>query len=157
GSGPSNLPAGGRRNERGGAHAGAPSGRAAYAIRTRLARGPFGLCSTSNVTRSPPVSESKFSDVSMPVRWKKYSFPSSAAMTPNPRSDTTFLIVPWDIKKLPFSNFCPNARVCSRRKAQRPRRTRPLAGVLGILPNLGQSLPGTGQGVVEQAAHDAAA
>src|SRR5450756_2146783 len=58
---------------------------------TSLARGPFGLASTSNVTFSPPLSESKLSTAS---RWKKYSFPSSAAMKPKPRSETSFLMVP---------------------------------------------------------------
>jgi len=43
----------------------------------------------------------------MPERWKKYSFPSSAAMKPNPRSDTTFLMVPWDIKKTPLLEHLP--------------------------------------------------
>src|SRR5215831_8566315 len=167
-----------RKNKRRGARQGAPPGRAAYAIRTRFARGPFGLCSTSNVTRSPPVSESKFSDVSMPERWKKYSFPSSAAMKPNPRSDTTFLIVPWDIKKLPFSNNLPERTGLFEKRSFRDHtRTRPLADAWWIVPEpwasqtfpptlpstarggrgSGQALARAGQGVVEQAAHDAAA
>src|SRR5438105_15237956 len=61
----------------------------------RLARGPFWLGSISKLTRSPPASESKFTLESRPLRWKKYSLPSSAAMKPNPRSITSFLIVPF--------------------------------------------------------------
>src|SRR5262249_30878752 len=48
----------------------------------------------SNWTFSPPVRRSKSSDGVSPLRWKKYSFPSSAAMKPKPRSETTFLMVP---------------------------------------------------------------
>src|SRR5437868_4051081 len=40
---------------------------------------------------------------SRPVRWKKYSFPSSAAMKPKPRSETNFLMVPVGIPQLLFS------------------------------------------------------
>src|SRR5947209_8995303 len=68
-----------------------------YASLMRFARGPFWLGSISKLTRSPPASESKFTLESSPVRWKKYSRPSSAAMNPNPRSDTSFLIVPVGI------------------------------------------------------------
>src|SRR5438132_9069235 len=64
----------------------------------RLARGPFWLGSISKLTRSPPASESKLTLESRPVRWKKYSFPSSAAMKPKPRSETSFLIVPIGIE-----------------------------------------------------------
>src|SRR5712692_4854737 len=82
----------------------------------RFARGPFWLGSISKLTRSPPARESKFTLESRPVRWKKYSFPSSAAMNPNPRSDTNFLIVPVGISKLLFSKVNhANARVLSRR------------------------------------------
>src|SRR4029079_4999492 len=42
----------------------------------------------------PPTSRSKSSEPSRPPRWKKYSFASSPAMKPKPRSDTTFLMVP---------------------------------------------------------------
>ena len=59
-----------------------------------LARGPLGLASISNVTCSPPTRRSKSSEESRPPRWKKYSFSSSAAMKPKPRSATTFLMVP---------------------------------------------------------------
>src|SRR4029079_2831904 len=48
----------------------------------------------SNWTFSPPLRRSKSRDDVSPLRWKKYSFPSSAAMKPKPRSDTTFLMVP---------------------------------------------------------------
>jgi hypothetical protein len=68
-----------------------------YASLIRFARGPFWLGSISNETRSPPASESKLTLESRPVRWKKYSLPSSAAMKPNPRSETSFLIVPVGI------------------------------------------------------------
>src|ERR1035437_7626177 len=59
-----------------------------------MARGPLGLVSISNETRSPPTRRSKSRGAWRPPRWKKYSFPSSAAMKPKPRSATTFLIVP---------------------------------------------------------------
>src|SRR6266566_2256735 len=68
----------------------------------RLARGPFRLGSISKLTRSPPASESKFTLESRPVLWKKYSFPSSAAMKPNPRSETSFLMVPVGIDQSPL-------------------------------------------------------
>src|SRR5256885_12906322 len=64
----------------------------------RFARGPFWLGSTSKLTRSPPARESKLTLESRPVRWKKYSFPSSAAMKPKPRSETSFLTVPVGIE-----------------------------------------------------------
>src|SRR5262249_36722089 len=50
----------------------------------------------SKVTFSPPMSESKLTDASMPLRWKKCSLPSAASINPKPRSDTTFLMVPVD-------------------------------------------------------------
>src|SRR6476646_759541 len=82
----------------------------------RLARGPFWLGSISKLTRSPPASESKLTLESRPVLWKKYSFPSSAAMKPNPRSETSFLMVPVGIDNLLFSKVkSQNARVLSRR------------------------------------------
>src|ERR1035437_8009514 len=65
-----------------------------YAADTCTARGPLGLVSTSNETRSPPARRSKSRGATRPPRWKKYSLPSSAAMNPKPRSATTFLIVP---------------------------------------------------------------
>src|SRR5215471_5184709 len=68
-----------------------------YASLIRFARGPFWLGSISKLTRSPPARESKFTLESRPVRWKKYSFPSSAAMKPKPRSETSFLMVPVGI------------------------------------------------------------
>src|SRR5437879_12281964 len=81
----------------------------------RLARGPFWLVSISELTRSRPASESKFPLESRPVRWKKYSFPSSAAMKPNPRSWTSFLIVPVGIEHSSSRKLVANARVLSRR------------------------------------------
>src|SRR5579872_2426742 len=94
-----------------------------YASLMRLARGPFWLGSISKLTRSPPASESKLTLESSPVRWKKYSFPSSAAMNPKPRSWTSFLMVPVGIEKPPFSK-------ASRERTRpfekiRPRRTSP--------------------------------
>src|ERR1700730_17973122 len=65
-----------------------------WVTRTWPARGPFGLDSTLNVTLSPPRRESK---LSTPSRWKKYSEPSDPAMNPKPRSDTSFLMVPFCI------------------------------------------------------------
>src|SRR5215831_18860610 len=76
----------------------------------RLARGPFWLGSISKLTRSPPASESKFTLESRPVRWKKYSRPSSAAMKPNPRSDTSFLMVPVGIYHSSSRKLVTNAR-----------------------------------------------
>ena len=80
-----------------GVRSGPPGGRAARAARRSApvrARAPLGLCSISNVTRSPPTRRSKSSEESRPPRWKKYSFASSAVMKPKPRSATTFLMVP---------------------------------------------------------------
>src|ERR1700694_1294219 len=53
--------------------------RSGQAALTRVARGPFWLASTSNVTGSPPFSESKLSELSRPPRWEEYYFPFSAA------------------------------------------------------------------------------
>src|SRR5579864_9495460 len=89
----------------------------------RLARGPFWLGSISKLTRSPPDSESKLTLESRPVRWKKYSLPSSAAMNPNPRSETNFLIVPVGIGQLLFSK-ASHERTGPFEKI-RPRRTSP--------------------------------
>src|SRR5713101_6007743 len=55
----------------------------------------------SKLTVSPPRRLSKFSEVSTPLWWKKYSLPSSAAMNPNPRSDTIFFTVPFGIARSP--------------------------------------------------------
>src|SRR3977135_4186219 len=49
----------------------------------------------SKLTVSPPRRLSKLSEVSKPLWWKKYSLPSSAAMNPNPRSETIFFTVPF--------------------------------------------------------------
>src|SRR5205823_13966423 len=64
-------------------------------MRTVFARGPLGLVSISKETFSPPCSLSKLPSVAL--RWKKYSFPSSAAIKPKPRSETSFLMVPAGI------------------------------------------------------------
>src|SRR5438132_2395628 len=55
----------------------------------------------SKLTVSPPRRLSKLSEVSTPLWWKKYSLPSSAAMNPNPRSDTIFFTVPFGIARSP--------------------------------------------------------
>src|SRR5438105_14267662 len=83
--------------KRAGRHRDRPLKSSGYASLIRFARGPFWLGSISKLTRSPPARESKFTLESRPVRWKKYSRPSSAAMKPKPRSDTSFLIVPVGI------------------------------------------------------------
>src|SRR5581483_1193585 len=83
----------------------------------RFARGPFWLGSISNDTCSPPASESKLTLESSPVRWKKYSRPSSAAMNPNPRSETSFLMVPVGISNSSSRKTSTNARPLSRRTA----------------------------------------
>src|SRR2546430_12268145 len=71
-------------------------------MRTLLARGPFGLDSISNETFSPPWRPSK--SPSVPLRWKKYSCPSSALINPKPRSETSFLMVPVGISISYLSN-----------------------------------------------------
>src|SRR2546428_3208455 len=71
-------------------------------MRTLLARGPFGLDSISNETFSPPWRPSK--SPSVPLRWKKYSCPSSALINPRPRSETSFLMVPVGISISYLSN-----------------------------------------------------
>src|ERR1700681_22772 len=81
-------------------------GKLSYASLIRFARGPFWLGSISKLTRSPPANESKFTAESRPVRWKKYSRPSSAAIKPNPRSETNFLMVPVGISLLPSRKQC---------------------------------------------------
>src|SRR5438445_4820801 len=81
----------------------------------RFARGPFWLGSISKLTCSPPARESKFTLESSPVRWKKYSRPSSAAMNPNPRSCTSSLMVPVGIWKLLFSKAIHERTALSRR------------------------------------------
>src|SRR5713226_306938 len=55
----------------------------------------------SKLTVSPPRRLSKLSEVATPLWWKKYSLPSSAAMNPNPRSDTIFFTVPFGIARSP--------------------------------------------------------
>src|SRR5262252_5804540 len=85
----------------------------------RLARGPFWLGSISKFTRSPPASESKLTLESSPVRWKKYSLPSSAAMKPNPRSETSFLIVPVGIYEPPFSKVMSRTHASFREASDR--------------------------------------
>src|SRR5665213_3397373 len=99
----------------------------AQASLIRFARGPFWLVSISKLTRSPPASESKFTLESRPVRWKKYSRPSSAAMKPKPRSETSFLMVPVGISN-------SSSRKQARKRAgpfenkSRPRRSSPDKG-----------------------------
>src|ERR1700694_460934 len=100
----------------------------------RFARGPFWLGSISKLTRSPPASESKLTLESSPVRWKKYSRPSSAAMNPKPRSETSFLLVPVGIFELLFSKAIhANARALSRRIDDRGDH-RPISGDAVTLP-----------------------
>src|ERR1700730_15500020 len=64
------------------------------AARTWRARGPLSLRSISKLTRSSPARFSKVSELSSPLRWKKYSCPSSAVMKRKPRSATIFFTVP---------------------------------------------------------------
>src|SRR6476661_8768792 len=60
---------------------------------------------------------SKSRDDVRPSRWKKYSFPSSAAMKPKPRSETTFLIVPVvTVTSTLLSNEQNSRRTVSSRK-----------------------------------------
>src|SRR5438034_1803476 len=76
-------------------------------MRTLLARGPLGLDSISNWTFSPPWRPSK--SPSVPLRWKKYSCPSSALINPKPRSETSFLMVPVGISISYLSNGGANS------------------------------------------------
>src|SRR4029077_18342577 len=99
----------------------------------RQAGGPFWLGSISKLTRSPPASESKFALESSPVRWKKYSRPSSAAMNPNPRSETSFLMVPVGISNSSSRKLYKNERALSRRIDDRGVH-RPLSGDENTLP-----------------------
>ena len=92
---------------------------------TWVARGPLGLCSTSNATFSPPLRLSKSRGAWRPPRWKKYSFPSSAVMKPKPRSATTFLMVPL-VMSLTLSIPEPGSRRTARsRRLGRPRGASP--------------------------------
>src|ERR1700680_1644067 len=74
----------------------------------------------SKLTASPPRRLSKLSEVSTPLWWKKYSLPSSAAMNPNPRSDTIFFTVPFGIAVLLLSNTEWNASALFEREECRP-------------------------------------
>src|SRR5260370_15215913 len=103
-----------QKKKAGRARAGPAWSEFSYASLIRFARGPFWLGSISKLTRSPPASESKFTAESSPVRWKKYSRPSSAAMNPNPRSETNFLMVPVGISLLPHGKQCRERTALSR-------------------------------------------
>src|SRR2546421_12938591 len=74
----------------------------------------------SKLTVSPPRRLSKLSEVSTPLWWKKYSLPSSAAMNPNPRSETIFFTVPFGIAVLLLSNTEWNASALFEREECRP-------------------------------------
>src|SRR5205823_11777875 len=74
----------------------------------------------SKLTVSPPRRLSKLSEVSTPLWWKKYSLPSSAAMNPNPRSETIFFTVPFGIAVLLLSNTEGNASALFEREECRP-------------------------------------
>src|SRR5262249_42461127 len=65
---------------------------------------------------SPPMSELKLRDASIPLRWKKCSLPCAASINPKPRSDTTFLIVPVDTEASFALEHGINARSCSRER-----------------------------------------
>src|ERR1035437_9709399 len=93
-----------------------------------MARGPLGLVSISNETRSPPTRRSNSSGDWTPPRWKKYSFPSSAAIKPKPRSATTFLIVPV-VMSDPFFFPIQTADARSVGKEGRPRGASPRVAV----------------------------
>src|SRR3984893_17929137 len=86
------------------------------AARTWRARGPLSLRSISKLTRSSPARFSKVSELSSPLRWKKYSCPSSAVMKPKPRSATIFLTVPVTlVSPIPSRYVEQTQRVRSRR------------------------------------------
>src|SRR2546422_4635481 len=67
-----------------------------------MARSPLGPVWTSKLTASPPVRRSKSRESVRPSLWKKYSFPSGAAIKPKPRSEMTRLTVPVVIVGTPF-------------------------------------------------------
>jgi hypothetical protein len=64
--------------------------------RTFSARGPFGPSPTSNSTLSPSRSLSSPSPYTA-LWWKKYSFPASSLMNPNPLSTRNVRIVPVNL------------------------------------------------------------
>src|SRR5712672_3841938 len=74
----------------------------------------------SKLTVSPPRRLSKLSEVSTPLWWKKYSLPSSAAMNPDPRSETIFFTLPFGIAVLLLSNTELNASALFEREECRP-------------------------------------
>src|SRR5205807_1973864 len=73
---------------------------------------------------------------SSPSRWKKYSLPSSAAMKPNPRSETSFLMVPVVMPHDSFfSNVKDQAMACSRKlPVDQTRADRQVGGTYPLFP-----------------------
>src|SRR5215470_13555786 len=75
------------------------------------------------MTFALPMSESKLTDASIPLRWKKYSLPSAASINPKPRSDTTFLIMPADTVVSFALEHGTSAQSCSRERVLTTART----------------------------------
>ena len=75
--------------------------------RTLPARGPLADGSSSKLTRWPSFSESKLPWTEL--RWKNHSCPPSSRMKPKPRSRTSRLMVPLDIRVSLGTDTCPRA------------------------------------------------
>ena len=92
-------------------------GRPGQPARTFVARGPLGLDSTRTRPSRRRRGGRSRATRRAPLRWKKYSLVSSAAMKPNPRSETTFLIVPVDMSPSCFPERGRRRTVRSRRRS----------------------------------------
>src|SRR5580704_10077476 len=112
------------------------------AARTWRARGPLSLRSISKLTRSSPARFSNVSELSSPLRWKKYSCPSSAVMKPKPRSATIFFTVPVTlVSPIPSRYAKQTQRVRSRRNDDHERypsmfEAMPSPYPIGTMPNI---------------------
>src|SRR4029078_9788258 len=71
------------------------------------ARGPFADGSSSKLTRWPSFSWSKLPCTEL--RWKNHSCPPSSRMKPKPRSRTSRLMVPLDIRVSLGTRGCPDS------------------------------------------------
>src|SRR5207237_6797191 len=76
-------------------------------LRTLPARGPLAEGSSSKLTRWPSFSWSKLPCTEL--RWKNHSCPPSSRMNPNPRSRTSRLMVPLDIRVSLSTHACPGS------------------------------------------------
>src|SRR5438094_8917506 len=116
-------------------------------MRTLLARGPLGLDSISNETFSPPWRPSK--SPSVPLRWKKYSCPSSALMNPKPRSETSFLMVPVGISISYLSNGGAYSQLAGPfEKIEACGERRRSAGYTGVYPDSQEPIPAASESLL---------